>query len=735
MHVHRMNERLALSIRSVALLGALNAGVLGAATRNVVVEVASGVTWPATVEGEVAARSADGHSEVVRSPFACAFPGPCAVDLDLPDGKLWLVTAEAPGFGSSPPAPVEAGRVEIWLAGKLRGEAVFPKGTTSPDGILVRYRSLDQRSSLGGGAPLEGEAACAITESKFECTMPAGRVDFNVRARGHVSVYAWNRLVPHLGVLSLGRVEFRKGASLVGNVVSKDPLAPKPGACRVSLRPSGDSPKPAPTAPPLPSISVDGRGFFHLEVIPPGRWDVVAEQEGFVPSKVPVTILEGAEARLNLPIVLSRPSRLEVTLSPPQDAYGEAWQVELIELEGEGKSAMVARSVGSPEGTWTRDGLGASARYYLRVLTGKGQRWWFDEQPFSPETTPFRKQVVLESDGMKGALTLGGQPLRGRAVFEADHGNLSVTFEADDGGRFEGFLPRLGKWSVEVFSVSPRVHRKVEVDVRRTQEGIGQVIVSLSDRALRGEIVTEEGALVPKAILRVVPPTASETTSQVVEGGSFHLDGLEPGDYVLSGAGPRLFSDDHRVTLPKEGDADPVRIVLKKSNDLKVQVRSASGGALVGVPVALVASFSGQATTTRRTDGDGRVSFPVRPTTPEECVVIIGPGIGTKIVAVPNLGEETQVTIAATGGALSIDFPEPTEKAYPVLQHGACALSPTLLSMIVRSKDRKSFFGMDPGDYVLCLTGTDFGAGTGPCKQGTLSPYGALNLAVGLSPK
>jgi hypothetical protein len=307
--------------------------------------------------------------------------------------------------------------------------------------------------------------------------------------------------------------------------------------------------------------------------------------------------------------------------------------------------------------------------------------------------------------------------------------------ESDEAGRLEGYLPRLGKWLVDVVAESPSVLRKLEVDVIRRPDGKGEAILVLADRALQGDIVTEDGAPVPRALLSVLPSKGSQNnTEHNVEGGRFRLDGFEPGDYVLSAIGPGLVSDDVRTTLSEDAGADPVKIVLKKENRLKIRVQSASGAGVAGVPVWYLAKSPGSASYISTTDADGRVSFGISPTSQLECVAVADPTSATEIAAISNSGEEQSVTLTAVGGMLSLGYPDSSANSYPVLRHGACSIVPTMLSFVKRSTDRKRFLNLSPGDYTLCLKGLDYGpSGEGPCKQGTLSPNGTLDLSVGVT--
>lgn len=729
MYLHRIAASLRLAV-GACLLALATSTPIWAST--LTLSFPPGAVERQVVEGSITAKSIDGRAVPVVRTFSCEAQGACIVDLGLPDEYRWILTVAVPGYWTKGPFPAETLSVRMLPTAKLRGTAIFPKGSPVPESILVRFGSAadSSHSAVQADDGLAGESVCPIRDGSFACELPAGFLDFSLRARGHVSIYRWGQ---HLTVGSradIGRISFRQGASLVGHVTSPDRGAPKAGACRVRLETGIGSPKLPATAAALPSTSVDDRGFFHLEVIPGGKWDVVAEQEGFAPARQTVSILEGAEAALTKPIVISRPVRLEVMLDPPQDPDGSPWRVQLMELNGDRVVDMTADTPASVGGTWVRENLGASGKYIVRVLTGTRQRWWADDVPFSPEGTPFMKRVVLEVEPVSGRIALGGKPLRSRIVFGKENRNVSIGLESDEEGSFSGFLPRLGKWPIAVIAESPTIRRELDVDVRKGVGGRGVVEIALTDKALQGEIVLEDESPAPKAILTVVSADKKEHVQNRVEGGTFRLDGFEPGDYILSAEGPGLVSDSVRSTLPSEGDASPVRIVLRKNSVLHLRVASADGAGVVGAAVWLIQELSsGKSSRTNTTDANGRVWFYVSPTTERQCVAVVAPPYAFRLLSLPVTAEEQTIEEMQGGGTLTLKYPAPSEKGYPLLQHGGCAVHPSLLAMIAR-KPGGTVENIEPGQYQLCIR--DPGnplAADAACAQGWLAPFGTLNLA------
>jgi hypothetical protein len=684
------------------------------------------------VTGQVAARSTDGLSALVRKEFVCKPDQECKVEIDLPSGKSWQMTAEVPAYGGGGWIPVEKGVLEIWPAATLTGTVSFADEVAPPD-VRLRFHAAGRTGTASAIDEVNGETTCAIEAKAFSCEIPAGTVDFSVRARGFISAYRWQLSVAIGARLDIGMVELKRGASLVGQVVSASRDAPKPGLCRVRLAPTANSPSTVQTSSSLPEGTVDPRGFFQLEVIPPGQWDLVVEQEGYAPVRQPVFIIDRAEARLKSPVVLSKPVRLEVTLAPAQDPTGAPWRVAIIEQKGDAKAELVSESAASSAGAWSREGLRASGQYQLRVLTAAGQTWWGDDEWFSPDVSPLRRAIVLTIEAVEGKLTLGGNPLRARVVFGREHSVPSVSLESDQEGKLKGFLPRLGKWTVEVIGESPSVRRRLDVEVRRKLDGDGSVAIALAGKGIQGDIVTEDGNAVSRSILYVSNVSSGEKSSQRIDGGAFQVTGLEPGDYVVSAAGGRLASSDVSVTLSSDGFAEPVRLVMKEMGKIRIRVESLAGVGLVGVPVRIFAGAPSQLNLVRYTDSDGRAEFEAAPSSDYACLLVLAPGYAARIARVSVTTEEQGLQVDQAGGSIVLDYPSPSDAAYPMLGQGDCRLMPALLAAFTRSTDKNQFQNMMAGEYTLCLWAQKSGAKTqGPCKSGSLVKYGNLNLAVEL---
>ena len=278
------------------------------------------------------ATASDGHHPAVQKEVAVSSAGPVTVTLDLPDEATWNVAARAAGYWSAPDVGTTGVGLDLWPTGIIRGEvAAREKGTPADGAVLLRFRTAPGNAT--DNAPPEGSVTCPVVDGKWSCEVPAAHLDLSLRIRGHASRFFWDREIPTGGDLALGRTEFVPGASLTGWVKATD-RSVTPGMCRLSLQA-------LPAAPPVkkdgvaprwvgPPIAANSRGFFQFEAVPPGKYIVTASAKDLLPAMETVLIVEGAEASLREPLLLSRPQTLEVRVDPPQDPSGKAWRVSLV---------------------------------------------------------------------------------------------------------------------------------------------------------------------------------------------------------------------------------------------------------------------------------------------------------------------------------------------------------------------------------------------------------------------
>lgn len=728
--VHLRSLRPSAQLRGLGLALALTFAV-GARAETASVEMRLRGESSVEARGILTAKAMDGRGAPVGVAFTCGAKPSCTAQLEVPQpASEWLLSVEATGYWVWPAIVPSGGAVDLWPAGTLIGQVDTRTTPQDVSELAVRFTS-SPGSTPPTGFPEEGVVTCPVVDGKLSCVLPAGTFDLRLRAKGFSSVYLWAKRIETGSALQVGSLSLKRGASLVGRVVSNERDAPKPGACTVRLEPVGVVGGKGSSAADSPQVGVDGRGFFHLEALPPGRWSIVAEQVGFAPVRRAVTILEGAEANLKEPLFLSRPARLELSFFPPQDPDGKPWMVELLESMDDGRAAPIATAPASLGGFWARAGLSSGRRYMVRVRTSAGHVWWADAASFELAGPVHKRAQELGIEEVTGSLRLGEQPLAGRMTFGAPEENLAIELRSDSDGLFSGLLPRVGTWIVRVASETPSIRRRVEVDVRRGLDGKGKVDILLSDRALTGEIVDEKGAHLERAILTVRGGGDSrESVQDHVEGGLFRLTGFEPGEYLLKAVGGGRISEMVPVEVAPDGTSPFVRIVAKPRVVIDLRLVTEVGTPIPGARVDLLlpTQFPGLSSRSGRTDALGRISFPTHPDVAQQCLAVSEPGLPHRVFAVVPGPDVQDVVVATAGGTIEIETASPRDGDAQVLWHGPCFL-PTPLVRRWTGGDGTRFPGMAPGEYRLCR---HRGGSPVPlsCAAGFLAPYGTISLSL-----
>lgn len=690
----------------------------------------------------------DGHHALVKREVTLSKAGPVSVPFDLSDETDWIITAHAAGYWSAPERPNTDGTLDLWPSGTIRGEAFLREKGAAPVGeVLLRFRTSPGEGS--GSVPLQDSLRCPVKEGRWSCEVPAVRLDFSVRVRGHVSQHRWGQVVPRGSTLSVGRMEFIPGASLIGWVETRDRTV-NPGKCRLSLRPlavvSPNKQDAAVQRWVTLSTTANDRGFFQFEAVPPGKYVVFASAPGLSPVQDTVIIVEGAEAALKNPLILSKPETLEVFLTPPQDPSGRPWRV-LLYGERADHVDVAADSDAALDGLWRTTDLTGGQSYLVNVKTSSGELWYTDSESFTLQSPPQKRFVELAVERIQGLVTLGKQPLSATLTFGAVHGMESTVVKADERGIFEGILPRLGAWKVLVDSHSPSVRRIVDVNVARlTSDSGNNVEIHLPSDALAGEILDKEGNLVPSAIVSATRRLSHELIQKRVDGGTFRLEGLADGEYEVGAEAPRMNSDKYVVTV-SEHEVDPgfLQIVVNPHRAVRGRITSPSGSGAMGGAVQSLSpgALPGMLGPPTSADAGGRFTVYVSETLQDVCLVIFAPGFATRVVRLPVQDEEQQIPVDQNGGTLVIDQPtDPNAfvSRRPVLYKSGCALFPgTLKEKWAKGKDRTLITGagVEAGNYSLCMlsyaemNGHAVGKPeSSSCVHGTLQPFGALTLKV-----
>lgn len=443
--------------------------------------------------------------------------------------------------------------------------------------------------------------------------------------------------------------------------------------------------------------------------------------------------------------------RLERTLEPPVDAKGRPWRVEVVAEGGAGKEPPLAAAGARPDGRWIHAGVPAGGAVRLRVRTEDGDTWWTSPEAFDPAAAPREETIALGLVPVRGVARVGKQPLPGLVAF-TDASGAKVGLVANVNGRFEGALPRDGKWTVRAKSVRAAFEKEMEVEVPRpatTREGKAlptSVDVHFPDLAIRGEVVDEEGKPVEGFELRISVAGEANSVPWTYAGSTFRYDRIAVGTtYELYVTVPGRSSPVFRIEVPPDDDPEYLKAVVRKWRPFRGHVVSpesrpvrAAHGYLATVPGngldrAWIVPRG------LRAPVEGRVPESAR----YACVVFFPRGGALHVSRHETEGDDHEIVVRPDGGRLDLTTPvDPLRVA--ALFHDGCAVR---VGTLAKTQGATSYRGdeglevslplVEPGPWSLCLVTPgelETYVGDQPefpvCAHGVLETGRSLELSV-----
>jgi hypothetical protein len=454
----------------------------------------------------------------------------------------------------------------------------------------------------------------------WTCVVPVGAVDLRIDLPGLAPVTLWHR---EISAAATARAE----VALVRGAEVHAWIDGPPGVG--SLRPAGAwqglSEDRIEFVSRFENYSSDGH--LRFDDVRPGAYDLIVESPGYAVARTSLRVEAGSDRLRVGDLSLVRLGPVPIQLEPPLDSAGRPWEVTVAPLETADRSRRPRKVTLDRYGWGEIEEIRAGAHHVL-IRDSGGSQWDVSTRRLEPYSTLL---LEIPSVEVEGSIHAGDEPIRATLIFGTTQGTNRIRFESDEDGAFGGFLPREGRWDVELGDSTTGCDRcggqvgvvaipPLDVDVGPS--GKAFVEIAVPDTEVHGRVVESSGggapplAPVSDAQILVVrtdgSPERRGRKAQVWtnEDGEFSLRGLEPGSIRLGALSPSGEGASDWLALDvREGEESPeVELVIVKKADLVVRVLSASG------PVAgvRVHAFPEGGLSSRATSGlDGRATLRV----------------------------------------------------------------------------------------------------------------------------
>lgn len=685
---------------------------------------------------------------------------PDSVVLDLEPRSIWQVSVASQRFWAAPEI-VSVGdsstvaHLELWPTTQVVGEIEVEGVAEVPSSVDLRFESPPD----AGSRIARSQVTCPVKERRYECALPATRLDLRLRAQGFISHYFWDLELHPDRPYSLPSSNLRHGASIVGWVEMEDADASFEAA-RVTLSRQIASATMDPTSDQRRAAldletTVNPRGFFELVDVPQGLYAVTVEHPAFAPGRyAPVQVLENAEAEL-YPIQLRKAATLQLEIRPSRPATRKRWSVELLRQgEAPGHLDLAADGLASEQGAWSRAGL-APGGYVLRITDGPEAAWYRDELQLAESGTHVQR-VDLPAETVAGNVLLGSDPIEAELYFVAYHGAVRIPARSDSEGRFEIDVPLRDSWTVDVFAREKQVSQRFQ-DVRpesSSEDGRRWIELVIPDTTVSGTVVDAQDRSVENARVRAGGRAGGQTQRSDSDG-AFSLRGLRPGEYWLGATSnePRSRSALHRIEVEEDKPALPVELVLNENRRIEGQVVGPSGQGVVGAQIVGKIEQSYRQPVAFEvpetiTDLTGSFSLELPDLAEGVLLTAFPPGFAARQIRVDSRSPEPVfISVEPRGGTLRIRYDEPVQrhqlrifKTWLLPAHFSLTNWAQLHGEPNSAVDVYTVPMLEPGYYQVCTDPHGNSVMTGRlepelesrCRGGMLPPYGELVLEVRL---
>lgn len=651
--------------------------------------------------------------------------GSDVVHVDAPEAAEWDVSLSSPRCWSAPlrvtrERAAEPVRLHVWRAGEITGKLLLPERMPAGESVAMRIESVQP------GVVPPTTIHCPIKERRFRCVIPAMPLDLRLAPEGVAPRYVWGVAARADATFDAGELRFGRGGAIVGMVrFSGD--GPPVNEVRIELTPA--------LAPPTlggaeaahritrgETVQPNARGLFQFAQIEAGQYTVTAKVDGWSSAREPeIRVEEGRETRLSA-LTIEPLARVEVSLMPPLDPYGERWRVKLYQLTPiAGTAVEIAAGQALMTGQWSVGGVHGGA-HLIAVADHRGNAFARSTVDVSPRMPPVL--VTIDAVAIDGVVRMGDAPLAARLEFRNPNG-AKATFRSDAEGRFSGALPAEGRWNVDVTGKN-NMSVSQTTEVRRRDSGPVKVELELADTTIDVTVVGGDGKPVAARVRALDRDGRIIAAAPTDENGRVQLAGIDAEEEVRLSATSRpagRASGAVAVRFDSQGRAETTLIVQSQIG-VRGWLVTPAGKAVAGAFVRFLVPQRERYYNEEVSGPSGQFEITVPPDTAKLDLVILPPAMPVKMVSIPiDPDFDPNVEIVVGGPAATLEIETSTSPPFPIIRSGSMAVHTPMLRYPLNwsspPRDWRNWglaVTLEAGSYSVC---SNTGAN---CKAVSLAP-------------
>jgi hypothetical protein len=618
--------------------------------------------------------------------------------------------------------------LRIWPVTVVSGVLAVPPSASLPSSVKLVVEAAPWQRATAIARGVEFHCPVLRPSGIWKCRVPAALLDLAVVVSGYIPEYRWGVDLTGRRAFDMGRVTLREGASVVA-WLAPAPDAKRPWRATATLL-RQVAPHPSPTAQqlaaPVAQAAFAANGFVQLAPVPAGTYVLEVQAPGAATERIfPLQVVDQRESALRRAIQLTPPLSFAIAVTPPVDPDGARWAAH-IRRAGDFAAGYDPAPVFNGSlpltGELTIDGMSAG-RFAVTISDAAGNT--VADEELDVRAAGARLTIDIPVVPVRGKVTHRDAPVAATLVFGGRHGALNISMRSDESGEFRGWLPRAGKWIVDV-----RKENDFSAALNAMVSEGRELLLEIPSTSIRGRVLDSQGAVADAKVVAVgAGGLFLETRSN--EEGKFAFSGLDRGTYSIGARSAKTgeASEHVAVELPANDSEREVTLELRSRSAITGLVFS-NGSPVVGAQVdVFVFGLGGQVGGNAVTDIHGRFTVAVPAGAERALFVVRAPARALRAFD-RTLSSDLRFEIETRGGGLELTLPQ-DHNGWALFQDGVALPSFVIFDWarghgsIVRPGAPLDVPDVAVGHYRLCARLTD---NSMPCAEGQVVPGGTLRL-------